>query len=150
MKKTLTFKAIIDAPKEVVWEAMLGADSYTQWTAPFCEGGYFTGTWEEGSRMEFLAPNGDGMVAEIAAVRPHEFVSIRHLGEIRDGVEDTASESVKAWAPVYENYSFEETADAATELTVDLDTLQEYEDYMLSAYPKALAVLKEICEAKKA
>jgi hypothetical protein len=34
------------------------------------------------------------MVAVIAEHRPQEFLSIEHLGEIRNGVEDTASEAV--------------------------------------------------------
>ena len=148
MKKQLTFTISIAAPRSRVWEAMLGPETYTKWTSPFCEGSYYEGSWEEGARIHFLAPNGDGMVAEIAESRSPEYVSIRHLGEIKNGIEDTTSEGVRAWAPVYENYAFVETQ-SGTELTVELDTLPEYEQYMLGAYPKALSRLKEICETER-
>ena len=86
------------------------------------------------------------MVAEIAVNRPLEYVSIRHLGEIKDGAEDTTSEQVRAWAPAYENYSFAETEDG-TEVTVELETLSEYQQYLSETYPKALGILRELCEA---
>ena len=143
--KTLTFDISIKAPKRRVWETMLGDESYRIWTSPFCEGSYFSGSWEKGSKMQFLAPGGDGMTSVIAENKPYEFVSIRHLGEISKGVEDTTSEKVKAWAPAYENYSFTEGAGETT-VSVSLDTLPEYEQYMLETYPKALNLLRELCE----
>lgn len=148
MKKTLEFGVSIEASRSRVWEAMLGAESYKKWTEPFCEGSYYEGSWEKGSRICFLAPNGDGMVSEIADSKHPEFVSIRHLGEIKDGVEDTTSEGVRAWAPVYETYRFIES-ETGTELTVEVDTLPEYEPSMLDTYPKALSILREICETDR-
>jgi uncharacterized protein YndB with AHSA1/START domain len=145
MKKTLNFTVSIAAPRQVVWETMLGPDTYKAWTSVFAEGSYFTGSWEEGSKIQFRGPNGDGMTAVIAKSRPYEFVSIRHIGEISEGVEDTTSEKVKEWAPAYENYEFAETPSGST-LTVSLDTVPEYEQYMLDTYPKALGLLKELCE----
>ena len=46
------------------------------------------------------------MVSEIAENKPNEFISIRHLGYIANGIEDTQSEAIRAWAPAYENYTF--------------------------------------------
>lgn len=148
MKKILTFAAAIAAPKAVVWETMLGGETYGEWTSPFCEGSYYEGSWDQGSRICFMTPGGDGMVAEIAANRPFEHVSIRHLGEIRDGVEDTTSEQVRAWAPAYENYSLAATEDG-TEVTVELETLPEYEQFLAETYPKALEILRKLCEARQ-
>ena len=145
MKKTLSFTVSIAAPRQVVWDTMLGPEGYEAWTAVFAEGSCFKGSWDEGSKIQFLGPDGDGMTAEIAKNRPLEFISIRHLGEISKGVEDTSSEKVKAWAPAYENYTFAETPGGST-VTVSLDTVAEYEKFMLDTYPKALAVLKDLCE----
>ena len=148
MKKTLEFKISIDPPRSVVWDTMLGDETYRQWTLPFCDGTYFEGSWEEGSKILFLAPNGDGMVAEIAESRPPEFVSIRHLGEIQGGKEDTTSDAVRAWAPAHENYSFAETNDG-TELTITIETLPDFEPYMHDTYPKPLKLLKQLCESSR-
>jgi hypothetical protein len=131
--KTSRFDITINAPRAVVWQTMLDPDTYRQWTAAFCEGSYFTGSWEQGAAIRFLAPGGD--------------VSIRHLGVIENGVEDTTSEKVRAWAPAYENYSFADTP-AGCRVTVTLDTVPEYEAHMLEVFPKALALLKQICERR--
>jgi hypothetical protein len=126
---------------------MLSPEGYRAWTAAFMEGSYFSGSWEEGRKIQFLSPNGEGMTAVIAENRPYEFISIRHLGQVNAGVEDTTSPEVAAWAPAYENYSFVETG-GSTEVKVSLDTLPEYETYMAEAFPKALASLKKLCESK--
>ena len=129
---------------------MISPDGYRAWTAVFMEGCYFNGSWEQGQKIQFLAPDGaggGGMTAVIAENRPCEFISIKHLGEVSAGVEDTTSAKVLAWAPAYENYSFVETSDG-TEVKVSLDTLPEHEAYMNETFPKALAALKHLCERK--
>jgi len=145
MKSTVEITIAINASRSDVWKAMLGSDTYKRWTAPFCEGTYYEGSWDKGSRILFLAPNGDGMVAEIVESKAPEFVSIRHLGEIKNGVEDTSSESVRAWAPTYENYRFKEN-DGGTELTIEVETTPGYEESLRGTYTKALNLLKELCE----
>lgn len=145
MKKTLSFSVSIQCPRHLVWETMLSPTGYRVWTAAFMEGSYFSGSWEEGQKIQFLTPSGAGMSAVIAENRPYEFISIRHLGEVSAGVEDTTSPKVLAWAPAYENYSFVET-DGSTEVRVSVDTLLEHETYMNDAFPKALVSLKELCE----
>jgi uncharacterized protein YndB with AHSA1/START domain len=145
MKKKLDFSISIHAPRRTVWNAMLSPDGYRYWTAAFAEGSYFEGSWEKGQKIRFKAPSGDGMVAEIADNRPLEYVSIRHLGMVKDGVDDTTSPEVTAWAPAYENYSFADEG-TGTRLTVELDTVSEWEQYMRDTFPKALALLKLLCE----
>jgi hypothetical protein len=143
--KTLTLEITINAPRAVAWTNMLGAESYKAWTSPFCEGSYFVGSWDKGAKIHFLAPSGDGMTSVIAENTLNEFVSIRHIGMIENGVEDTTSEKVRAWAPAYENYRFVD-APGGCRVIVTLDTAPEWEQYMLDTYPKALARLKELCE----
>lgn len=143
--KTLSFDITILAPRAQVWAAMLGPESYKAWTAAFCEGSYYEGSWDEGAKIQFLSPTGDGMTAVIAENKPHEFVSIRHLGVIENGVEDTTSEKVRAWTPAHENYRFTDVP-GGCRVTVTMDTVPEYEQYMLDTYPKALGLLKALCE----
>lgn len=148
MKKTLHFTVQIAAPRVRVWDAMLGPDTYRDWTSAFTEGSYYEGSWDQGARITFLDPSGNGgMIGEIAENRRHEFVSIRMLGEIADGVEDTTSEKVRAWVPAYENYTFRDHG-RGTEVTVDVDVIPEYEEFIAETFPKALARLKAICEDK--
>ena len=146
MSTKLEFSVRIQATRPHVWRVMLDDPTYRVWTRPFCAGSYYEGSWDEGARIRFLSPEGGGMVAQIAANRLHEFISIRHLGIIQDGVEDTDSAAVKAWGPAFENYRFRDV-DGATEVSVECDTSPEFEDYLRDAWPKALAALRELCEA---
>jgi hypothetical protein len=37
---------------ELVWETMLSPDGYRVWTAAFTEGSYFSGSWEQGQKIQ--------------------------------------------------------------------------------------------------
>lgn len=144
--KKLHFAIRIDAPRERVWETMLSKSTYEVWTTPFCEGSTYEGSWGEGDRIRFLAPGGEGMVSVIAESRPNEFVSIRHVGVLKAGVEDTESDAVTLWAGAVENYAFV-LVNGRTEVRVEQDMLDEHAKYMTDKWPAALAKLKELCEA---
>ncbi len=156
----LTFSTIIKASREKVWNSMLEKDTYQEWTVAFSEGSTYDGNWEEGSEMKFIGPSEDGsvsgMYAIIAANRPHEFISIKHLGEFKN--------SEKKPLPVvdgqesYENYTFKDVGGnsgnagtgnggtAGTEVIVELTVPAEWKDMFNEMWPKALAKLKEIAE----
>ncbi len=143
----LTFSTIINAPREKVWNSMLEKETYHEWTVPFHEGSTFEGSWEEGSEMKFLGPNEDGsmsgMYAVIVANRQHEFISIKHLGELSNG-EKTPWPIVEGQEG-YENYTFKDI-DGGTEVVVELMVPAEWKDMFNDMWPKALAVLKEVAE----
>lgn len=143
----LQFSIVIAAPAQRVYEALIEPESYKEWTAPFMAGSYYEGSWRTGERIRFLGPGGEeGMVAEIAENRPGEFISIRHLGFVANGVEDTESEAVRAWAPAYENYTLRRV-DEGTQLVVDMDAFGDMTDFMTETWPQALARLKALCES---
>lgn len=141
---------LIDAPVEKVWNTMLEDATYRQWTKPFHPGSYYKGDWSEGSKILFVGPSEtgegeEGMVSRIKENRLHEFISIEHLGMIRNGVEDTTSEEVKKWTPSLENYTFT-PKDGKTEVSVDMDIVEEYKEMFEEMWPKALESLKELAE----
>ena len=146
LTKRIQFTATIKAPVSVVWRHVTHLESYRQWASAFAEGSCFEGSWETGAKMMFLAPSGDGMVSEIVESKAPAFLSIRHLGFIANGVEDTTSEAVRAWAPAYENYTFLSTTEGTT-MVVDQDVAAEWEAYLSQAWPKALEILKELSES---
>ncbi len=143
--KRLQFTTLIEAPVSRVYALMIAPESYRNWTSAFSEGSTYEGSWDAGQQIRFLSPSGDGMVAEIAENRADEFISIRHRGFIAQGVVDTDSEAVRAWAPAYENYSFQAVPEG-TRLVVDQDITEEFEGFMKETWPKALARLKALCE----
>lgn len=139
----------INAPKEKVWDTMLSKDTYEQWTAAFDPSSRYEGSWEEGSEIRFLGTSEDGstmgMVSRIAKNVPHEYLSIEHIGIIKNGVVDTESDEAKSWAPAYENYTLIEK-DGGTEVKIDQDVEEQYMEMFEEMWPKALETLKELAE----
>jgi len=142
---TQHFSVTIKAPKQKVWSKMLDHGGYEAWTDVFSPGSTYEGSWEKGEKIKFLGPDGAGMTALIAEHKPFEFLSIKHLGFIKDGIEDTESPEIKAWAPIFENYTFSEN-NGVTEVKVDIDETAEFGETMEQTWPIALAKLKALCE----
>lgn len=143
----MNFSVSINAPKEKVWEVLWDDSSYREWTRVFHEGSHAeTDNWKEGSKVKFLsADKQEGMLSEVAANRPNEYMSFRHLGMIKNGTEDTESDEVKKWAGSMENYTLEEN-DGATSLKVDIDMPAEFKDYFDKTWPQALDKVKLLSE----
>ncbi len=144
--KRLNFSIPIHAPKEKVWRTLLDDSTYRAWTSVFGEGSHVEGDWSEGSKMLFLGDTGTGISSRIARHLPNEYLSIEHLGLVKNGVEDFDSEETKSWSGALENYILREN-DGITTLDIELDTAESHEHYFLNTWPKALQKVKELAEA---
>ncbi len=141
--KQLNFSIHINAPREVVWLSLWEEQSYNKWTSVFGEGSHAVTDWQEGSKVLFLGDKGSGMVSMIVSKKPNEYMSFRHLGEVKDGVEQLDSD----WAGATENYTLIEE-DGGTRLNVDMqgNISDGFLDYFKGVWPKALDLLTEIAE----
>ena len=150
--KKLQFKVNINAAVSKIYDFMLGISNkatYEQWTALFNPTSTYEGSWEKGNKILFLGVDTKGerggMVSRIAINIPNQFVSIQHYGLLKGEKEITEGPEVEKWANGFENYTFEDN-NGTTTVIVDLDTTEDFVDYMNKSYPKALDKLKEICE----
>ena len=150
--KKLQFKVNINAAVSKIYDFMLGISNkatYEQWTALFNPTSTYEGSWEKGNKILFLGVDTKGerggMVCRIAINIPNQFVSIQHYGLLKGEKEITEGPEVEKWANGFENYTFEDN-NGTTTVIVDLDTTEDFVDYMNKSYPKALDKLKEICE----
>ena len=147
---TMHFQTIIKAPVDTVYKTMLDQETYRQWTAVFNPSSRYEGSWEKGAKLLFVGEDKDGnsggMVSRIQENIPARFVSIEHIGILKDGQEITSGPEVEAWAGSLENYTFTEE-DGQTLVSVDVDTNKEFHAYFFETWPKALAKLKALCEA---
>ncbi|WP_268847239.1 SRPBCC family protein [Flavobacterium aestivum] len=148
----LQFKITINAPVEKVYDFMLGISdksNYEKWTALFNPTSSFEGSWDKGSKILFIGTDEKGekggMVSEIVENIPNKFVSIKHNGILVAGKEITEGPDVEKWAGGFENYSFEEK-NGITVVSVELDSTEDFTNYMNKTYPLALDKLKEISE----
>lgn len=142
----MNFSVEINASKEHVWQILWNDATYRQWTSAFSETSHaVTDNWKEGTKVLFLDGSGAGMVSRVAANRPFEYMSFEHLGEVKDGVEDTTSDKVKPWSGSHENYTLTEL-NGMTTVDIEMDINNEFKDMFEQLWPKALAKLKEIAE----
>lgn len=138
------FKVSINAPREKVWNSLWQEDTYREWTKPFSPDSHYEGDWSKGSEIRFTDGKGSGMIAEIADNLPNEYMAIKHLGEIKDGIVDKTTYADKGWGDTMETYRL--TGNNPTEVTVELDIVEEYSAMFRDMFPKALNKLKEIAE----
>lgn len=150
--KKLQYTVSINAPAAKIYDFMLGISNkstYEQWTSFFNPTSTYEGTWEKGNKILFLGVDEKGekggMVSKIADNIPNKFVSIQHYGILKADKEITEGPEVEKWANGFENYTFEEN-NGTTTVTVDLDSTEDFVNYMNETYPKALNKLKEISE----
>lgn len=141
---TLAFATKINAPKEKVWDILWDDSTYRKWTAPFMEGSYAESDWNEGSKIKFLTPKGDGMFGVIQTKIQYEQMTFKHLGEVKNGVEEP-----KDWGEATESYFLNE-ANGVTDLSVKLSmqSSPEFEQYFNTAFPKALEIVKQLSEGE--
>ena len=139
------FKIGINAPKDKIWKVLWDDETYRKWTVPFSEGSYMESDWQIGGRTLFLGSDGNGMVSTIDQLKENEILSFKHLGMIKDGKEDLESEEVKQWAGLLETYVLE-YSENKTNLSVEMDLGDDYKDYFMEAFPKALNIIKQLSE----
>jgi hypothetical protein len=144
--KHLEFKTQIAADKKKVWNTMLRPETYKEWVNVSWPGSYYDGTWAKGENIRFLASTGGGTMANVVEQKQYEDILARHIAVIRsDGSEDRDSDIAKDWVGITERYTFNEK-NGKTELTVAIDTTEEWEKMFNDGWPNALAKLKEMCE----
>lgn len=148
----IQFKKEIKAPAQKVYETMLGLKdktTYEYWTAAFNPTSTYEGNWEKGSKIRFIGTDEKGkkggMLAEVEEHLPANFVSVRHYGLLDGDTEITTSEQVEKWSGGHESYHFDEV-NGITTVTIEMDSVEEYEEYFTNTYPNALEKLKEISE----
>ena len=142
----LHFSTIINAPREKVWDVLWNEATYSAWTVEFGSNGTAESDWKEGSEIRFKDATGQsGMLARIAAKRPNEYMSFRHFGMFNNGVVDTDSPEVKAWAGAEENYTLN-SVNGKTELLIEMDITEDHMEFFKKSWPKALDKVKELSE----
>jgi uncharacterized protein YndB with AHSA1/START domain len=144
MKKQ-EYEITIHTPAENVWNVLLGQDTYPIWTSVFSENSQVETDWQEGSKTLFLDGSGHGMVSEIVINRPPEYLSIRHLGTYKDGIEQTGNDKTNEWAGAMENYTLQES-NGNTRLLIELDVTEQFQKQMDTMWPLALQKVKELSE----
>jgi uncharacterized protein YndB with AHSA1/START domain len=143
--KDLQFDIAIAAPVARVWDCMFDPIAYRDWTSAFAAGSYYEGSWGQGRRLRFLDPQGFGMEAVVDENRLHERLSLRLVGEIKDG--RPVADSPLTREPARESYAFSATPEGGTHLAIHLQSWADgFSDFLQTTWPQALLRLKTLAE----
>ncbi|VDN47100.1 conserved protein of unknown function [Petrocella atlantisensis] len=149
MKKIKKSVDIKTSP-EVIWGAIINPSKYQLWTSVFQEGSYFEGGWQKGDHIKFLMADEQGhtmgLYSEIAESDHLKYISIKHLGLVKDDSVDYTSEEARKWTPSFENYYLEKINDDHTRFTIEVDVDDEEFTDMSDVWDLGLVKLKEVCE----
>jgi uncharacterized protein YndB with AHSA1/START domain len=86
------------------------------------------------------------MISEIAVCEHLTYISIKHLGMIKDEEEDYTSEHAMMFANKHENYRLEKLGERNTRFHVEMELDEVYSELMEEQWNQALVQLKAVCE----
>jgi len=136
----LKFEIKINAAPEKVWSVLWDDISFRQWTSAFTQGSFYMGTLDEGSTIQFLDPDNNGMFSKVVKNIPNKEMVFLHLGEIYNGVETPMD-----WGNATESYTLDEE-DESTKLTLEINTTEEFKSFFEEKIPKAIQNVKNLSE----
>ncbi len=142
--KKLVFSTQIKATKQRVWNILWSEETYPLWTKVFSETSRAESDWQEGSKILFIDCENNGMLSRIERLIPNEFMSFEHLGVLKNGVEDFSQD----WAGAHENYTLTEEG-GYTMLHVEVDSDDQFSNFFVDTFPKAMELIKSLSEASK-
>ena len=144
--KHIEFKVQISAPKETVWDALVNLDKYKIWAKAFSSDSQFIGDWKQGESITFFDPNLGGTKAIFEELILYKRICARHIAIWnKDGSEDVESEEARKWMGTIESYTLNEEK-GKTELIIEIHTHEDYINIFNNSWPKAIKLLKELCE----
>ncbi|WP_132054489.1 VOC family protein [Pseudocnuella soli] len=143
--ETMHFSVQISAPREKVWEVLLEDHYYRQWTAAFHPGSFAEGDWSEGGTVYFKTPEGDGMVSKVLAHQPGTIISFVHESVLHNNEEVPDHPQSERWRGAREIYRAENNGDG-TQLSIEVDVIDEYKKHMESSWQKALQIVRSLAE----
>jgi len=143
--ETLEFKIRIKAAPGKIWSVLWEDETYKKWTSAFCEGSYAVSDWNEGDKIHFMSPGGEGMNSIIEKKIPNEYMAFKHIGEIKDFKELPLNAETEKWSGYMETYRLIPD-DEFTDLVSQVDVIEKHIDYFKEAFPKGLEAVKELSE----
>jgi uncharacterized protein YndB with AHSA1/START domain len=85
------------------------------------------------------------MYSTISKLEPNKSIFFTHIGEVKNYEEQPLDEKTKQWSGAKENYSLVENNNITT-LTAAIDLTDEHAAFFDEAFPKGLAIVKELAE----
>lgn len=143
--ETLSYMIMIESSLQKVWNVLWGDETYGQWTQYFNPGSQVKSDWKIGGKTYFLNAEGNGLVSTIGSLQQPHYVVFKHLGVLKDGVEDTQSREVKEWSGSFERYFLTEFG-GKTKLYIEVQAEKHRREAMDAGFTKGLETVKQLAE----
>ncbi|MDH6254257.1 uncharacterized protein YndB with AHSA1/START domain [Chryseobacterium sp. H1D6B] len=143
--ETLSYETVINAPLQKVWDILWSPETYGEWTKFFGPGSTMKSDWKVDGKTYFLDSKGNGMVSTIDSLDEPNQIVFKHLGMIKDGVEDTQSMEVMQWNGAFEKY-FLIDLEGKTKLHAEVQTEKNFQELMNTGFTKGLEIIKNLAE----
>ena len=145
--ETLSYTIEINAPKNKIWDVLWSPETYSEWTRYFSPDSRMRTDWQVGGKTYFTDAEGNGMVATIDSLDEPNAVVFKHLGMVKNGVEDTESEEVKQWSGAQEKYFLIGLDNGKIKLQTEIQTDDQWKAEMDTGFTKGLEIVKALSEA---
>lgn len=143
--ETLSYETVINAPLHKVWDTLWNTETYAEWTQFFGPGSTMRSDWKVGGKTYFVDADNNGMVSTIDSLDKPNHVIFKHLGTVKNGVEDTESMEVKQWNGAFEKYILI-NLEGKTKLHAEVQVEKNFQDLMNNGFTKGLEIIKNIAE----
>ena len=143
---SLKYSIEINAKKEHIWKTMLDPETYKKWVKAFSANSKFIGEWKQGETVLFFDPELGGSKAILEIFKPYDEILTRHYSMVdKNQNENNEDEMTKKWLGSTERYSLEEIENT-TKLEIEMKTDEAFEKMFNTSWPKALGIIKSLCE----
>ena len=145
--ETLDYQITINAPKKIIWDALVDVNKFKVWSKAFSPNSTFIGTWKEGNEIKFIDEGQGGTVARLDVFKPYDRVVATHIAALtKDQVRETTGEFTDKWIGTKEIYELEETGEK-TVFKVQMKCHPDFKEMFKDSWPQALKNLKQLVEA---
>lgn len=145
---TLSYFTEIDAPAEKIWKVLWSSETYLHWHSLLSQTLELKSDWKVGGKTEFLETPKNGLFSTISNLDIPNYVTFNHLGVLKNGFPEINTRKIKEWSGAPERYLLIPLEHGKIRLQVEVRDFQDRREKMDDAYPKALAVIKELSETR--
>jgi hypothetical protein len=142
--KDKKYTITINAPKQHVWDVMLGKKTYVQWAKGFSENSNLIGEWKQGTQIDFIDTGRGGTRAVLEVVDKPNRLLAKHIAVLSKDREPQ-TEGMENWIGTTEEYVLNEENEV-THLMILMHYHPDYETMLDEGWGKSLKLLKELCE----
>ena len=146
--KQLVYSISIHQPRDIVFQKLTDRALFPHWATPWGPDMICEGDWRQGEHVSYISQSEGGTKMHIETLVLDEMIRAHSVAMVNpQNVEvPLTDDMMRKWIGTEESYYLREESPSITTLEVVIVTDEAFEE-MMSAWPKALQLFKELCEA---